>query len=67
MHLQRNFVWTLDLSDRELKVILKSLQAEEDLTEKEQSLAEHLAEKLPSMIKRLERVSTGKRRNHTRQ
>ena len=67
MHLQRNFVWTLDLSDRELKVILKSLQNEEDLTEKEQSLAENLAEKLPSMIKRLERVSTGKRRNHTRQ
>ena len=65
MHLQRNFVWTLDLSDRELKVIIKCLEGAE-LSEKERSLAEKLADSIPSMAVRLERVSGGKRRRHSK-
>lgn len=65
MHLQRNFVWTLDLSDRELKVIVKCL-GKAELTEKEQSLAKKLAESLPPMVTRLERVSNGRRRKHSK-
>ena len=66
MHLQRNFVWTLDLSDRELKVIMKCLKDDAELDATEQSLADKLAESLPSMAVRLERVSSGKRRKHTK-
>lgn len=62
MHLQRNFVWSLDLSDRELRVILKTLRGEE-LSDDEQSLADKLADTLVVNSARLERVSTGKRRN----
>lgn len=61
MHLQRNFVWSLDLSDRELKVILKTLR-DEELSEDEQSLADKLGETLAENAVRLERISTGKRR-----
>ena len=63
MHLQRNFVWTLDLSDRELKVIIKCLADEEALTEAEQSLVDKLAKSIPENAARQERVSTGKRRH----
>ena len=66
MHLQRNFVWTLDLSDRELKVIIKCLENDSELTEKEQSLADKLAESIPTNAVRLERVSSGKRRRHSK-
>ncbi len=62
MHLHRNFVWTLNLSDRELKVIIKCLQ-DEDLTDDEQSLVDKLSETLPENAVRLERVSTGRKRN----
>ena len=64
MHLQRNFVWTLDLSDRELKLIVKCLIADEDLTDEEQSLAEKLGASIPENAARQEHVSTGKRRRH---
>lgn len=62
MHLQRNFVWTLNLSDRELKVIIKVLQ-DEELSEDDESLVEKLAVTLPENATRLERISTGKRRS----
>jgi hypothetical protein len=61
MHLQRNFVWSLDLSDRELKVILKSLKGDE-LSDDEQSLAEKLSETLTENAARLDRITAGKRR-----
>lgn len=61
MHLQRNFVWTLDLSDRELKVIVKCLK-DEELTDDEQSLAEKLGQAIPENASRQERISVGKRR-----
>lgn len=61
MHLQRNFVWTLDLSERELRLILKVLK-DEELTEDEQGLAEKLADSMATNAARLERVSAGKRR-----
>lgn len=61
MHLNRNFVWTLDLSDRELKLIIKVLK-DEELNEAEQSLAEKLADALTTNAARQERISAGKRR-----
>jgi len=61
MHLQRNFVWSLDLSERELKVIIKVLKDDEELTDDEQSLADKLADTLGENAVRLERVSTGRR------
>jgi hypothetical protein len=61
MHLNRNFVWTLDLSDRELKVIIKLLR-DEELDDDEQSLTEKLADTLFENMLRLERISSGKRR-----
>jgi hypothetical protein len=66
MHLQRNFVWTLDLSDRELKVIIKCLEGGTGLDAAEVSLAKKLADAIPGMASRLERVSSGKRRRHTK-
>jgi len=63
MHLQRNFVWTLDLSDRELKVIIKCLK-DEELTDDEQSLVDKLCTTIPENAARQERVSVGKRRRH---
>lgn len=62
MHLQRNFVWTLDLSDRELKLLIKVLTDGSELTDDEMSLADKLAEALLTNAARLERVSAGKRR-----
>jgi len=61
MHLQRNFVWSLDLSERELKVIVKVLK-DEELDDDEQSLSEKLGETLAENAVRLDRVSTGRRR-----
>ncbi len=61
MHLHRNFVWTLDLSNRELKVIIKSLKNGE-LTDDEQSLADKVADALAENAIRLERISEGRRR-----
>lgn len=66
MHLQRNFVWTLDLSDRELKLVIKVLQ-DDDLTDDEQGLAEKLAESLLTNAARQERISAGKRRRRKTQ
>jgi len=66
MHLQRNFVWTLDLSDRELKVIIKSLENKDELSAAERSLAEKLAEAISTNVARLERVSGGKLRRHSK-
>ena len=62
MHLQRNFVWTLDLSDRELKLLVKLLSGDEELTEDETGLADKLAEVLAENAVRLERVSSGRGR-----
>lgn len=62
MHLQRNYVWTLDLSDRELKVVIKALRGD-DLDETEQSLAEKLGDTLTENAARLDRLTAGKRRN----
>ena len=61
MHLQRNFVWSLDLSERELRVIVKVLKGEA-LDEDETSLAEKLGDTLTENAARLDRVSTGRRR-----
>jgi len=62
MHLQRNFVWSLDLSDRELKLMLKALRGDA-LDEDEQSLAEKLSDTLAENAVRLERISSGRKRN----
>ena len=61
MHLQRNFVWSLDLSDRELKVIVKALQAG-GLSEAELTLAAKLGDTLAENAARLERLTAGKKR-----
>lgn len=61
MHLQRNYVWSLDLSDRELKVVMKALRGDE-LSDDEQSLAEKLGDTLAENAARLERITAGKRR-----
>ncbi len=60
MHLRRNYVWTLDLSDRELKLIIKVLK-DEELTDDEESLAAKLAVTIPENAILLERISAGKR------
>lgn len=65
MHLQRNFVWTLDLSERELRLILKILK-DEELTDDEQGLADKLAAAITTNAARLERVSAGNRRRRTK-
>jgi len=62
MHLQRNFVWSLDLSDRELKLMLKALRGDA-LDEDEQSLAEKLSDTLAENAVRLERISFGRKRH----
>ena len=62
MHLQRNFVWSLDLSDRELKLMLKALRGDA-LDEDEQSLAKKLSDTLAENAVRLERISSGRKRN----
>jgi len=62
MHLQRNFVWSLDLSDRELKLMLKALRGDA-LDEDEQSLAEKLSDTLAENAVRLERISSGRKRH----
>jgi hypothetical protein len=61
MHLQRNFVWSLDLSERELKTIIKVLR-DDELTDDEQSLVDKLAGTLAENAVRLERISTGRRK-----
>ena len=61
MHLQRNYVWSLDLSDTELKVILKALGGDE-LSEAEKSLADKLVDTLTENAARQERLVAGKRR-----
>lgn len=61
MHLRRNFVWTLDLSDRELKTIIKILR-EEDLDDDEQGLADKLSDTLSENASRLEHISAGRSR-----
>ena len=62
MYLKRNFVWTLDLSERELKVIIKLLKDEEDLTDEEQELADRLADSVSENAARQERISTGRKK-----
>jgi hypothetical protein len=59
MHLSRNFAWSLDLSDREFKVIVKLLK-DEDLTDEETSLANKLSDTITMMAVRLERISSGR-------
>ncbi|MGE3483138.1 MAG: hypothetical protein AB7L09_00015 [Nitrospira sp.] len=61
MHLHRNFVWTLDLSDRELKVIIKCLSGEE-LSPGDASLATKLSQTLVENEARLNRLSAGRHR-----
>ena len=63
MHLQRNFVWSLDLSERELRIIMKCLSGEA-LDDDEQGLAEKLGETLAENSVRLERITAGKRRRN---
>jgi len=65
MHLQRNFVWTLNLSERELRLIVKVLEDKSELTDDEQGLADKLADALITNVARLERVSAGKRRQQS--
>lgn len=59
MHLSRNFAWSLDLSDREFKVVMKNLRGEK-LTEEEASLLKKLAISIEQNALRLERVSSGR-------
>lgn len=59
MHLARNFAWSLDLSDREFKVVLKKLRGEK-LTEEEESLAKKIVLSIESNAIRLERISSGR-------
>jgi len=61
MHLKRNFVWSLDLSERELKTIVKVLK-DDELSDDEQSLVDKLADTLAENAVRLERISTGHRK-----
>jgi len=61
MHLKRNFVWSLDLSERELKTIVKVLK-DDELSDDEQSLVDKLADTLAENAVRLERISTGRRK-----
>lgn len=62
MHLSRNFAWSLDLSDREFRVVLKTLRGD-DLSDDEQSLVDKLVDALATNAARLERISTGKSRD----
>lgn len=62
MHLHRNFVWTLSLSERELRVVIKALKSAE-LTSEEQSLADKVADAMAENAIRLERISSGRRHN----
>jgi len=59
MHLSRNFAWSLNLSDREFKVIVKLLK-DEDLTDEDTSLANKLSDTITMMAVRLERISSGR-------
>lgn len=61
MHLSRNFAWSIDLSDREFRVLLRALR-QEPLGPDEQSLVEKLIDVLATNAARLERISTGKSR-----
>jgi hypothetical protein len=61
MYLKRNFVWTLNLSDRELKLIVKLLQDQDDLTDDDQNLADKLAISISENVARQERISTGRK------
>jgi hypothetical protein len=65
MHLQRNFVWTLNLSERELRLIIKVLDDKEEISDDEQGLADKLTKSLITNASRLERVSAGKRRQRS--
>ena len=62
MYLKRNFVWTLDMSERELKLIIKLLKDEDDLTDDEQELADRLAISVSDNAVRQERISTGRKK-----
>jgi hypothetical protein len=64
MYLKRNFVWTLNLSDRELKLIIKLLQDQDDLTDDDQNLADKLAISILENATRQERISTGRKNYH---
>jgi hypothetical protein len=59
MHLSRNFAWSLDLSDREFKVVLKALRSEK-LTEEEGGLVKKIAISIEENAVRLERISSGR-------
>lgn len=61
MHLSRNFAWSLDLSDREFRVLLRALK-QEPLSDDENSLVDKLIDVLVVNAARLERISTGKSR-----
>jgi hypothetical protein len=62
MHLSRNFAWSLDLSDREFRVLLRALRNDE-LSSEEVSLVDKLIDVLTTNAARLERISTGKSRD----
>lgn len=59
MRLSRNFAWTLDLSDREFKVVMRKLRGEQ-LSEEEESLMKKIVLTIEQNAVRLERVSSGR-------
>ena len=59
MHLSRNFAWSLDLSDREFKVVIKNLRGDK-LTEEEAGLVKKIANSIEENAVRLERISSGR-------
>lgn len=61
MHLSRNFAWSLDMSDREFRVLLRALK-QEQLSDEELGLVDKLIDVLTTNAARLERISTGKSR-----
>jgi hypothetical protein len=58
MHLSRNFAWSLDLSDREFKVVMKKLRGEA-LSGEEESLVKKVTISIDQNASRLERISSG--------
>jgi hypothetical protein len=59
MHLSRNFAWSLNLSDREFKVVMKKLRGEK-LSVEEEGLAQKIVAAIESNAVRLERISSGR-------
>jgi len=59
MHLSRNFAWSLDLSDREFKVVIRTLRGDK-LTEEEAGLVKKIVTSIEDNAVRLERISSGR-------